>query len=783
MIVSSLQLSAQQSVNLPFEFEAGKGKFVVEYYADNIFNISFLPYGYQRNEKISDAVIIKPVAIAATLQHFDSVSLLTVNKTTFAFSANSLTVNNGKMKLSDAYSSEDFSGFRFTCDEDEKFFGGGSRALPLNRRGQKFNLHNAPWYSYEENSGNLNYSVPFVTSSKGYGLFFDNPASGYMDICASSPHVFEYATKAGKLNFYLILGDEPAAILNSYHTLTGNQPLPPKWVLGNIMSRFGYTSQAQIDSVVAAMKKDGIGLDAVIIDLFWFGDSIKNSIGNLDWMNKRKWPHPEKMIADLKKQQINTVLITEPYVVTGSVNFQKSRPFHATDANGKPYLITEFYFGNGGLLDLFRKDAQDWFWSFYKKQMDKGVEGWWGDLGEPETHPAAVHHNLKDLGFERLFKAEEVHNYFGHIWTKFLFEKFAKEYPDKRLFSLNRSGFAGTQRYNIFPWSGDVARTWGGFRAQPGVMLGMSVSGIPYIHSDAGGFAGGNGDNELYVRWLQFAVFSPVLRPHGTALYEKDPMAFSYPSEAALIPEPFKSFAKTAIDLRYKMLPYNYTLSYLQTTKSQPLAAPLYYYFPNDEKVWTMEDEYMWGENILVAPVFHKEEKWRKVYLPLGSNWYKWNTAHKFSGGTEQIDSLSLLEIPLYVKEGSFIPLAKGQSFKNTADAGNSKLEIHYYPGDKETTYTLFDDDGKSKSSLSKNQFELIRFSGQETGAITITVESNGGAFRGKPISREMNFVIHSNRKISQVQINGRKTAFQVSGNTIRFQTAFAAKKLNVKLL
>lgn len=781
MIISSLPLSAQETVHLPFEYKGTKGKFVVEYYTDNIFNIAFEPYGYQRNEKISEASILRPISVDAHVRHSDSVVVLTVKQTTFEFSPTSVTIN-GEIKITDAYSNDEFVGFQFNSPDNEMFFGGGSRALPLNRRGHRFNLHNAPWYSYEENSGNLNYSVPFITSSKGYGLFFDNPASGYIDICATTPNVVDYAVKSGKLNCFIIFGSDPAAILHNYHLLTGNQPLPPKWVLGNIMSRFGYTSQAQVDSIVAAMQKAKIGLDAVIIDLFWFGDSIKNSIGNLDWMNKRKWPHPEKMIADLKKQHINTVLITEPYVVTGSVNFQKSRPYHATDANGKPYLITEFYFGNGGLLDLFRNDAQDWFWSYYKKQMDKGVEGWWGDLGEPETHPAAIHHNLKDLGFNRLFKADEVHNYFGHIWTKFLYEKFSIHYPEKRLFSLNRSGFAGTQRYNIFPWSGDVARTWGGFRAQPGVMLGMSVSGIPYMHSDAGGFAGGEGDNELYVRWLQFAVFSPILRPHGTALYEKDPLAFSYPSEAALIPEPYRSFAKNAIDLRYKMLPYNYTLSYLQTTKSQPLAAPLYYYFPNDQKVWAIEDQYMWGENILVAPVFHKNEDSRKIYLPAGTQWYRWNSAEPIIGGTETTEIVSLNNIPLFVKEGSFIPLAKGKDFKNTTTAGNNKLELHYYPASTNTSFTLFDDDGASKSSLTNQEFELIQFSGISNNKIEITVESNGGHFRGKPAVRNFSFVIHTDKNITHLTVNGHATKFVTGKQSVRFDTPFNSEKLVIEL-
>jgi len=200
------------------------------------------------------------------------------------------------------------------------------------------------------------------------------------------------------------------------------------------------------------------------------------------------------------------------------LNYDPSKKFQAVDSAGQPYVLTDFYFGNGGLLDLFREDSKDWFWNKYQPQIKKGVAGWWGDLGEPEKHPSDMYHNLKDLGFKRLFKADEVHNVFGHYWNKMLFDKYAKEYPDVRLFNLNRTGFAGSPRYGIFPWSGDVGRNWSGLQAQLPVMIGMSMSGVPYIHADAGGFGGGDGDKELYTRWLQFATFTPVFRPHGTAL-------------------------------------------------------------------------------------------------------------------------------------------------------------------------------------------------------------------------------------------------------------------------
>lgn len=568
----------------PTMVQVTDGQWRFTQYPLGIVKASFRPAQYATNENISDAVTAKAIST-----------------THIPFIRKGDTLCIGHATIVSTHQTNEYRGFRFLLQENEMVFGGGERALPLNRRGYKFNLYNAPAYGYGEGTENLNYSVPFFTTSNGYGLFFDNPSKGYVDIGKSNQNIFEYGACSGELNVYIIPGKDYPEILANYYKLTGTQPLPPRWALGNLMSRFGYTSEAQVKEIASKMQQQHIPFDAIIFDLFWFGDSIQQTLGNLDWINKTKWPDPKQMIANFRKQDIHTILVTEPYVVKRSINYRSSVQYLATDSMGKAFDIPNFYFGNGGLIDLFRNDAKNWFWLFYKKQMDNGVEAWWGDLGEPETHPAALYHNLKDHGFNRLFKADEVHNMFGHNWTKMLFEKYAIDYPNKRLFSLNRSGFAGTQRYSIFPWSGDVSRSWTGLSAQLPVMLGMSMSGIPYAHADAGGFAGGEGDNELYVRWLQFAQYTPVFRPHGTALYEVDKQAFSFPSEPALIAEPYRSIVRNVVYHRYQLLPYNYTLSYRQTKYGEPLVRPLYFQFNRDTALAKIQDEFMWGNSILVA--------------------------------------------------------------------------------------------------------------------------------------------------------------------------------------
>ncbi|MEY3420593.1 MAG: hypothetical protein RIR48_878 [Bacteroidota bacterium] len=727
-------------------FSSGQKVWTTQYYGENIVKIVYQPPGYLRNENISDAVIKKPVKI----------------KNTFVRTSDrAITIGREKqIKISYIETPNGFKGFSLDLTGDEKIYGGGERALPLNRRGFSFNLHNNPWYGYENGADNLNYSVPFFQSSLGYGLFFDNPSSGQVDIGKSDPNKMTVTFSSGEINLYIIFGETPEKILSQYHQLTGTQGLPPKWTMGNFMSRFGYASEKQVLDIAGKMEHENFPFDGVIIDLFWFGDSIKGTMGNLDWVNKKNWPDPAGMIKKLQEKNKKTILITEPFVLKSSLNYESSKKYHATDSLGLPFVLSDFYFGQGGLIDIFRHDASKWFWEKHDQQNKIGVAAWWGDLGEPEKHPADMFHDLSDLGIKRKLRANEVHNLYGHQWTKMLYNKYSIHYPDKRLFSLNRSGFAGSQRFNIIPWSGDVSRSWSGFKAQLPIMLGMSMCGVPYIHSDAGGFAGGQGDYELYIRWLQFSAFTPILRPHGTALFELDPSAYSFPSEPALMPEPYKSIARDVIQMRYKLLPYNYTLAYQQATKGKPLVSPLYYAFPKDQSVHHIEDQYMWGENMMVVPITDKGVMTKTCILPEGK-WYLLN----FNQSTQEkpleksVTAQASLEKPiLFVKSGSFIPIIDKMG-TSTEDFTTDTLTVHYYFNNSiNTTYTMFDDNGWSKSSLKKENFELLTFSAvPKDDNVTIKVlYRKGKNFFKRKQARHIKFVIHGNNDLINYQEKGR---------------------------
>lgn len=707
-------------------------KWTVQQYDHGIVKITYTPENYPKNENISDAVILIPVKTENSLYFSDSTHLVLG------------AYHSMKELILSGVDIENRKGIVINLSPGEKIYGGGSRALPINRRGHSFDLDNRPWYGYSEGADNLNFSVPFFISSQGYGILFDNASRGFTDIGNTRDDEWNTTFSAGELNAFIIPGHSTAEILKKYHLLTGFQGLPPRWVLGNFLSRFGYTSEEHIKDISQKMIKEHIPYDAIIFDLFWFGDSIKGTMGNLDWVNRKKWPDPERMISDFKTQNIKTILITEPFILRSSQNYESSKHLHGTDDTGRPYLISDFYFGEAGLIDIFRKDARDWFWQKHEKQNKIGVAAWWGDLGEPEKHPKDMYHNLSDLGYKRLFSSDEVHNIYGHFWTKMLYENYEKNYPEARLFSLNRSGFAGSQRYSIFPWSGDVHRSWSGLRAQLPVMLGMSLSGIPYMHSDAGGFAMGDGDHELYIRWLQMSVFTPILRPHGSALEEMDKTSFSFPSEPALMPEPYKTRAREAIQLRYKMLPYNYNLAYLHTSSGRPLAAPLFFDYPDDKRVNNLENCYLWGSHMLIVPILDRDVQKMKVVLPEGK-WYSADLMNKNQSGwftSEAHIETSTHHIPVFVKEGSFIPMCD-QNGITSEDFKTDSLWVQYYISDLPSAYTLFDDDGRSKNSIMRNEFELITFSAKPgKKSIVISIQSNGGQYPGQPVERHLTLQI-----------------------------------------
>lgn len=708
-----------------------KGLVEVVVYSDEIIEVRHFEKSIDC-EVNSDAVVMKPEETFSELLDSEDKLVLNVNDLEVVAHKNpfylSFDYKNKEVLREEKgfFKREDNNGLRFKYDKGEKLFGLGERANSFDLVGARYKLYNRPKYGYEYGARNINYSIPLVVSSKKYLLLFDNPQKGYADIGETEDGILEWGAIGGLMKYFVVVGDDFKEIMQNYGELTGKQPLPPLWALGNLQSRMAYRTQYETDSIVSLMQRNDFPLDAVILDFYWFGDSILGTMGRLKWY-KPNWPEPEIMISDFKNKGVKTVLITEPYILDSLENFKiaDSLGILAKDSLGNSYVNKEFYFGNGALIDIFKPSAQDWFWQQYQKQIEKGVAGWWGDLGEPENHPSdQIHINGM---------ADEVHNIYGHYWHKMIFENYRKYYPSTRLFNLNRAGYAGSQRYSIYPWTGDVARSWGGLKAQIPLMLNMSMSGLPFIHSDAGGFAQGTKDDELYTRWLQMASLSPILRPHGSGI----------PSEAVYFNDTTQKIVRNYMKLRYSLLPYIYDVAASAHINGYPIVRPVFFEFPDDSKAYSADWEYMFGESLLVVPIVEKALDTVSIYLPEGYDWYDFHTNEKFDGGQWIKQKVVLENIPIFVKSGSFISMV--EAVNSTDNYKTDRLIVKYYlaKAESESEQKLYLDDGKTFGNYEKGNYsELIFNSVYSKEGIGLEINTDGHKYNGMPSEREIKLVL-----------------------------------------
>jgi oligosaccharide 4-alpha-D-glucosyltransferase len=639
-------------------------------------------------------------------------------------------------------------GFRFSLQDNEKLMGGGQRVLGMDRRGHRMPLYNRAHYGYTTESSQMYYSLPAVMSTNMYAIGFDNSASGFLDIGHTEADVLQFEALGGRTSYIISSGETYADIVKNFVDVTGKQPLPPRWALGNYASRFGYKTQQQTLDTVAKFKTDDFPLDAVVLDLFWFGPDIKGHMGNLEW-DTTTFPTPEKMIETLKKQGVKTILITEPFILSTSKQWDSAveNDVLARSLGGGPRRF-DFYFGNTGLVDVFDESAQDWFWRFYEALDKQGVAGWWGDLGEPEVHPGDSIHYLNG---EKV-TGDEIHNVYGHQWAKLVYERQTKLRPNERPFIMMRSGFLGTQRYGIIPWTGDVSREWGGLKPQVELSLQMSMFGLAYTHSDLGGFAGGEVfDPELYIRWMQYGVFQPVYRPHAQDNIAPEPV---FHDEAT------KDIVREFVKLRYRLLPYNYSLSFENALSGLPMMRPTFLHSASNDI--ENSTSYFWGDAFLVQPITDPGVTSVKMTIPSGV-WFDFWTDQKYQNLSSEHDEssiqevkVSLKELPVLVKAGAFIPMAK--DMQSTEAYKQSELTVHYYHdlSVSESAYTMYDDDGESADSIERGNYQTINFNAHSDEEGLKLDAGVSGSFSGSPKSREITFVVHGVvDPVDDVQVNG----------------------------
>lgn len=695
-------LSAKQNGS-QLEIKVTDGTYKILFYSEDIVETTFIPTGETKNNP-SHAVVMQPERITTTFSEFDdSLQLksdginVVIKKTPFKISYTYkenpiIAERNGYQK------NDEFETIQMAVDTDEVLYGTGARALGMNRRGHRLRLYNRAHYGYETESKLMNYTMPIVMSSKKYMLHFDNAPIGYLDLDSRADNTITYETISGRKTYQFVAGETWYDIIDNYTKLTGKQPMLPRWALGNFSSRFGYRSQQETLKTISKFREENIPVDAIILDLYWFGKELKGAMGNFEFY-RDSFPNPKQMIKDLASNNVETILITEPFVLTTSKRWQDAveKNVLAKDSVGNPATY-DFYFGNTGIIDIFNPNGKTWFKDIYKDLSNLGVNGFWGDLGEPEVHPSWVQHATGS--------ADEVHNIYGHNWAKLVYEASLESKPNRRPFILMRAGYSGTQRYGMVPWSGDVNRTWGGLQSQPEIALQMGMQGLAYMHSDLGGFAGANLDDELYTRWLQYGVFQPIYRPHA----QED-----VPSEPIFRSEKAKRLASYAIAMRYRLLHYNYNLMAENHRYGKPLMRPLFFEEDNPD-LYEYSETYLWGNDILVSPVLESGKKEQDVYFPKGSDWFDIETDELIEGGQTKIITLNEAFIPTYIRAGSFIPLAT--SVQSTKELNDNKFQLHYYHSYSldEVEREFYFDDGVTVNPIEKGQYQVLEFEAEKEG-------------------------------------------------------------------
>lgn len=701
----------------------------VTFYKPDIIRVDFLPS--PKTQPDSSFVVIRDAGDAEFVSISDADSSLRISSRSLTFVCQKFPVrlsffdSSGALLLAEppfggleAHQSE--RKVKFLLRPDEHFYGTGERGTGLDKRGQMFESYNTQNGGYSSPLSTMNLNVPFIASTGGYALYFDNTFKGRFDVGASDSTILSYTASGGELSYYFIAGRTIPQQLEKYTWLTGRQPLPPRWAFGFIQSKNHYQNETEARGIVDTLRGKKIPSDALVLDLHWF-----DKMGDLQW-NRTSWPHPEKMVADFLARGIKTILITEPYIVDSSINFHDaiSNGYVAKDSAGHPYFLTQWWSCGGcdaTLLDMTNPAAREWWWSKYPSFLGTQVAGLWTDLGEPERHPADMNHFLGGTA--------KVHNIYDLLWAKTIFEGFAQYRPGDRVFNLTRSGFAGIQRYGAIPWSGDVARNFGGLAVQLPMLLNMGMSGLAYHNSDIGGYSRIPTTPELYIRWMEYGTFCPITRAHGAGEIVK-----GSPTEPWRFGPVAEKICRSYIELRYQLLPYIYTMAYENYKTGMPLARPLFWTDVDHHNLFNESSSYFWGDSFLVSPVVRAGQTTKEVFLPEGT-WFNFWTDEIFQGGKTFNVPAPLKYMPIFIKSGSIIPFAPVMNYSDERPLDTLTLRV--YPVETgRSSYTLYEDDGKT-TSYQKGQCAATTFtqslaSIQNKSTLSLTIGPSTGSFNGK---------------------------------------------------
>ena len=534
---------------------------------------------------------------------------------------------------------------RFESNPQEKVYGLGQYQQPfLNVKGCELELAHR----------NSQASVPFALSDQGYGFLWNNPAVGRVSLATNITTWSAISTKI--MDYWVTAGDSPADILENYSIATGSVPMMPDWAMGFWQCKLRYQTQEELLEVAREYKRRGVPLSVIVIDFFhWTMQG--------DWkFDPEYWPDPQAMVDELKSMGVELMVSVWPTVDHRSENYKEMQEKGYLIRVDRGQQIAMTFQGNTIHFDPTNPKARDYVWEKAKKNYyDYGIKIFWLDEAEPE-------YSFYDFDVYRyhLGPNAQIGNLYPILYAKTFYEGMQKE-GQENIINLLRCAWAGSQRYGALVWSGDIDSSFKSLRDQFAAGLNMGMAGMPWWTTDIGGFHGGYIDNdefkECFTRWFQYGTFCPVMRLHGDREPHKHPLSdkttgggccsSGAANEIWSYGESIYEICKDYIAMRTKMQPYIKAQMELAHTKGTPPMRPLFFDYANDQECWTIEDQYMFGPDVLVAPIMYSGMRGRKVYLPKGDKWKNAWTSEVFDGGqTIEVDA-PIEQIPYFIKEGS----------------------------------------------------------------------------------------------------------------------------------
>lgn len=701
-----------------FSFEAQDCDVEVTFLSSDIVRVAKFPSGL-RSERFSPSVVMEPERVKVRKSVKDGVAVLETD-------ALKVFVDGSRVYFEDCSGNQLLSERRqeyspvdqtFVLQDGEALYGLGQHQQGvMNWRGKQVHLCQV----------NMEIAMPLVHSSKGYALFWNN--SSITDF-KDSEEGMTFASESGEYSdYYFVYGGNADGVISGLRRLTGQAPMFPLWSYGFIQSRERYATQDEVVDVVKRYRDLGVPLDCIVQDWRYWGDDHH-------WWNAVEFlspgfPDPAGMMEQLRDLNANAMISIWPSFGP-ETNIYKD-----LDAQGLLMPHETFPQDHGVRnYDPWNPKAREIYWNYIRKNMaDIGIAGWWLDATEPEHNPIKP----EDYDFvtaEGAFR--DVRNSFPIVSTGGVYDSQRRDVPDRRVMILTRSAYPGQQRYGTHVWSGDVHATWEVLEDQIPAALNFSLCGMPYWNSDIGGFwtwqqyPDGVDDPEyhkLYVRWMQFATFTGMMRSHGSNTPRE---IFRFGERGTWAFDAQEKF----INLRYRLLPYIYANAWQVTSEDATLMRHLIMDWPEDVNVPDIDDEYMFGKSFLVAPVVTPEDV-REVYLPEGQ-WFDFWNGVALEGGRKVMRNTPVDEIPLYVRAGSVIPV--GPTVQYAAEKDWSDIQLRIYPG-ADGEFTLYEDAGDGYG-YEKGERSEIRMTWDDAAKV-LTIHPREGKWAGMPVERTFRVVM-----------------------------------------